>query len=374
MKFDKMFDKSFSAITPLKNDEEIFKNVMERTKSMNTSKKKTVRKIVIIAVAAAAVLSLGITAAANFDLASLLTKTVDDRAKEMSDFSDEYYKDLPNFYPEISEINIPESATAVTTSAPKTDTPEEKQEKTPTISERITHEIEKVIKCDGYDIEIKGYAYDGSAAQVFMDIILDKNGKYYENGKPAAMNGSDLFMVIPSIPSGGSGREISTNDNVITYCQIINFKHRNRNFNADDVIMCVLPSDKTDSLPDCFNDDTYSFKLEMPEIDDLIYEKETDIEMELVGYGTARLKKIRISPLQIHFTFDKKPPCEENIIEKPCFVTLKNSGVIDLSFSGGGTTDYGDYYELHISSGSMMILDVNEIKSVQLYNEVFEIN
>ena len=374
MKLDKMFEKSFSAVTPLKTDEEIFRCVMERTESMNKNKKRSVRKIVVIAVAAAAVLSLGITAAANFDLASLLTKTVNDRAKDMDDFSDEYYKDLPNFYPEISEINIPESTTVVTTSAPKTDIPEQNTEKTPTIAERITFETEKLIECDGYDIKVKGYAYDGSAAQIFMDIILDKDGKYYENGKPTAMNGSDLFMAISSIPSGGTGRAVSINDNVITYCSIINFKHRNRNFNADDVIVCILPPDKTDSLPDCFDDETYSFKLEMPEIDDLIYEKEMDIEMELVGYGTAKLKKIRISPLQIHFTFDKKPPCEENIIEKPCFVTLKNGEVIDLSFSGGGTTDYGDHYELHISSGSMTILDINEIKSVQLYNEVFEIN
>lgn len=371
MKLNKMFEKSFSAVTPLKTNEEIFKSVIERTEKMNTSKKTSVRKIVVIAVAAAAVLSLGITAAANFDIPSLLTKTVDDRAKEMKDFSDEYYKDLPNFYPEISEINIPESAATTTTSAQTTPEPEEKA---PTIAERITREYNKTIKCEGYDIEIKGYAYDGSAAQIFMDIILDKNGKYYENGEPIAINSCDLFMVIPSIPSGGSGREISTNDNVITYCSIINFKHRNRDFNTDDVIVCILPPDKTDSIPDCFNDDVYSLKLETSEINDLIFEKEIDMDMELVGYGTSRLKKIRISPLQIHFTFDKKPPCEENIIEKPCFVTLKNGEVIDLSFSGGNTTDYGDYFEINISSGSMTILDINEIKSVQLYNEIFEIN
>lgn len=371
MKLSKMFEKSFSAVTPLKTDEEIFRSVMERTEKMNINKKINVRKVVVIAVAAAAVLSLGITAAASFDLPSLLTKTVDNRAKEMDDFSDEYYKDLPNFYPEITEINIPEPVEVKTTSAEKTAEPEEK---TPTIAERITRECNKTIKCDGYDIEIKGYAYDGSAAQIFMDIILDKNGKYYENGEPIAINSSDMFMVIPNIPSGGSGREISTNDNVTTYCSIINFKHRNRDFNADDVIVCIMPPDKTDSLPDCFYDDTYSFKLEMPEIDDLIYKKEMDIEMELVGYGTSKLKNLRISPLQIHFTFDKKPTCEENIIEKPCFVTLKNGEVIDLSFSGGNTTDYGDYFEISISSGSMTILDISEIKSVQLYNEIIEIN
>jgi len=371
MKFSKMFEKSFSAVTPLKNDEEIFRSVMERNEKMNVNKKISVKKIVVIAVTAATVLSLGITAAAAFDLPSLLTKTVDDRAKEMDNFSDEYYKDLPNFYPEISEINIPQSTMTATTSAQTTAEPEEK---VPTIAERIAREYKKTIKCDGYEIRIKGYAYDGSAAQIFMDIILDKNGKYYENGQPAAVNTCDLFMVIPSIPSGGSGREISTNDNVITYCSIINFKHRNRDFNTDDIVVCILPPDKTDSLPGCFSDDAYSFKLETPKIDDLVYEKEMDKEMELVGYGTSRLNKIRISPLQIHFTFDKKPPCEENIIEKPCFVTLKNGEVIDLSFSGGNTTDYGDYFEINISSGSMTILDINEIKSVQLYNEIFEIN
>lgn len=65
MNFHKMFQASFSAVTPLKTEDELFKRVIERTENMENKKKIKSRKSVVIAIVAASVMVLGITAAAE---------------------------------------------------------------------------------------------------------------------------------------------------------------------------------------------------------------------------------------------------------------------------------------------------------------------
>ena len=52
---------------------------------------------------------------------------------------------------------------------------------------------------------------------------------------------------------------------------------------------------------------------------------------------------------------------------------MKNGEIIELLNSGGGSTDFNGQLNLRISSGRIAVLDVNEIKSVQIYNEIIEI-
>ncbi len=65
MNLNKMFRTSFSAVSPLKSNDELLKSVMERTENMEKKKKMNVKKAAVIAVAAAAVMVLGVTAAAE---------------------------------------------------------------------------------------------------------------------------------------------------------------------------------------------------------------------------------------------------------------------------------------------------------------------
>ena len=65
MNLNKMFHTSFSAVSPLKSNDELLKSVMERTENMEKKKKMSFKKAAVIAVAVAAVMVLGVTAAAE---------------------------------------------------------------------------------------------------------------------------------------------------------------------------------------------------------------------------------------------------------------------------------------------------------------------
>ncbi len=373
MNFNKMFHNSFSDIFPVRSDNELFKSVVERTENMN-KKKINIRKASAIIAVAAAVLLLGITAAAHFDISSLFEKSVDKRAEDMEEFSEEYYDIIENRYPEINEINIPEETVCAEVGT------EIKAEPEKSISERISNEYKKSIVCDGYTIEVKGYVYDGYGVQIFMDLIFDENGKYYENGSLMISEPGNLFTVLFTAPnskgfrSGGTGQVITVNGNIITYKAILNVRACNGTEGLDGLMAVIIPDEKTDEALKNENPEDYSVPLIIPEISDLIYEEETDKDFELVGLGTARLKKFVISPLQITLTFDSD--IDFKISDKeatPCYVTMKNGEVLDLSYAGTSQSLYADKYELSITSGDIAILDINEIKSVQIYNEVFEI-
>ncbi len=65
MNLNEMFHNSFSDVSPLKTDDELLKSIIERTENMEKKKKIRLRKPVVIAIATAAVMALGITAMAE---------------------------------------------------------------------------------------------------------------------------------------------------------------------------------------------------------------------------------------------------------------------------------------------------------------------
>lgn len=65
MNLNKMFQNSFSRVSPVKSEDELLKSVLERTEKMENKKKISIKKPVVIAVCAAAVAVLGLTAAAE---------------------------------------------------------------------------------------------------------------------------------------------------------------------------------------------------------------------------------------------------------------------------------------------------------------------
>lgn len=386
MNYSEMFKKSFSSVSPVKNDEELLKSVLERTEKTTVKRKINIKKIAAIAVVAAAILSLSVTAAANFDLAALFVKAQNDRAKELEGYDEFYYGTyVENFYPEISEINIPEAVTSkavdTTTAVPKSE-----PASTPTIHERLIQEYDKLIECDGYDIQVKGYAFDGYSVQVFMDFIFDKNGPYYKNGEINVESVFDLYIMLHSTPNsktgvggGGGNQEISRHDNVISCVDFGHFSSQDYEKELEGIYALIIPGglmgDKFEEIIRSDDRSEYSIPLVKPEIADLIYEKETEIPVELVGYGNATLKKLIITPMITKFVFDDLDfELDMENMQKACFITLKNGEVIDLSYGGSNQTHFGSgVYEIGIDYGSRMIVDVNEIKSVQIYNEIIEI-
>lgn len=374
MNFNKMFQKSFSDISPVKSDNELFKSVVERTENMN-KKKLNIRKTSAIIAAAAAVLLLGITAAACLDIPSVLEKSVNERAAEMEKFKEGNREIAEIYYPEIAQIKIPEEAIL-----PETET-EIKAEPKKSVSERISHEYEKTIKCSGYNIDVKGYAYDGYGVQIFMDVIFDENGKYYENGELTVSDPGNLFTVLfasrkteEGVSSGGTGRVISVNGNTVAYHAIFNIRAGNVKVGTEGLIAIIIPNDEMEEIMQNEDPKDYSIPLDIAEISDLIYDESMDREFEFVGIGTGRLKKLTVSPLQITLQFDRSIDFKlRDKKETPCYVTMKNGEVLDLSYSGTRQTMLADRYELCITVGDMAILDVGEIKTVQIYNEIFEI-
>ena len=372
MNLNNEFNRLFSSVAPLKSDEELYDAVIERTRKMKNKNKIATKRAVFIVAAAVMTVALGITAAAQLDIVALFMDGTQKRAEELNEFRDDYYEDyVEHWYPEISEIEIPQSVASEKTSE---EALSDKKSKDKIIS-MITGECEKTIKCEGYDINVKGYSYDGYSFKLFMDFVFDKEGKYYSEGQLTVKDPFvDLDIVVFAIEDtfgfgggGGSGTVTSINDNVISYTESQYLQRKEGNASPKNLKAVIVPEGRFEEA--CENE-AYEIPIELSNISELICEKEIEREVEFIGSGTAKLNKLIISPLHVAFVFSDMSFDIGSIGETPCFITLKNGEVIDLSYSGKCMSDYRDSLLITISSGDITVLDVNDIESVQLYNEV----
>lgn len=86
MNFKEIFNKAFGDISPVSNDDEIFKNVIERMEKMDNKKNFSIKKPIIIGTVSAAMLAFGITGYANdWDYKSVLESIFGEKTEKITD-------------------------------------------------------------------------------------------------------------------------------------------------------------------------------------------------------------------------------------------------------------------------------------------------
>ena len=344
----------------------------EKTANKPTKRKPKRALVIAASVAAAAALTVTVGAATNWDIASLFAQ----RSKDESDIIDNWLKsDAYAFYeetayPYMNQINVPENAGSYI--------PDYAHDRE--ITERITQELTQTFEFEKFTVHMNGCMYDGLNAVFFFDIeyknifdVLTVNPQrppvsFYSptrggstDGEVLERNGCTLScterMSISEIVDGVDLRD--------------SFEVSVRSFDWDKGDFEKEYDEQTGE----YKEKMYSFTLSMPDIDDLIYEKELSVPVELTGYGSGTLDRIRISPTMITFdisNYDNTLPAQT-----PVYVTMNDGTVLPLIWERDVSGRLDDEENVIIMYCGVRcvgtVLDVNNIKSIQFYNEIIDI-
>lgn len=380
-KYIKLYDK----ITPLLSDEELLQGMLGKADNME---KKRIRFKKPAIIAAAAVITVtaatGAAAAAGWDIGSVFSLFNQQSREESAEHKDYFYSEYaPKYYPEINEIEVPQSQ------APADDSVENAAEES-RIASLIMHECDEVIECDGYDIDITGYAFDGMNAKVFYDVVYDKDGVYYKDGEltEEAKTSNPLTDMSVFTNIGGSTSSsphvVSVNDNIVSFCKEISLFYNDdmheRNEPAEVVFFPPTAYDENGNMKDEYIRNPSllpRIKLETPDMSKVSLAKTFSEPIELVGYGSGTLDEILITPMNLAFEvsgFEEEIKSIDSTMIVPVYVKLKSGKVIDLSCGGLSIASYEDG-NITFSVGTQgELLDYAEIESVQIFNNVYSIN
>ncbi|MBR1832703.1 MAG: hypothetical protein IJ784_09765 [Ruminiclostridium sp.] len=336
-------------------------------------KRKPKRTFVIAAsVAAAAALTVSVGAATNWDIASLFAQ----RSKNESDIIDNWLKsDAYAFYeetayPYMDQINVPENAGSYI--------PDYAHDRE--ITERITQELTQTFEFEKFTVHMNGCMYDGLNAVFFFDI------EYKNIFDALAVNPQRPPVSFYSPTRGGStdGEVLERNGCTLSCTERMRISEIVDGVDLRDSFEVSVRSfdwDKGDFEKEYdeqageYKEKMYGFTLSMPDIDDLIYEKELSVPVELTGYGSGTLDRIRISPTMITFdisNYDNSLPAQT-----PVYVTMNDGTVLPLIWERDVSGILDDEENVTIMYCGVRcvgtVLDVNNIRSIQFYNKIIEL-
>ena len=344
----------------------------EKTANKPTKRKPKRALVIAASVAAAAALTVTVGAATNWDIASLFAQ----RSKDESDIIDNWLKsDAYAFYeetayPYMNQINVPENAGSYI--------PDYAHDRE--ITERITQELTQTFEFEKFTVHMNGCMYDGLNAVFFFDIEYK--------------NIFDVLTVNPQRPPvsfysptrGGStdGEVLERNGCTLSCTERMRISEIVDGVDLRDSFEVSVRSfdwDKGDFEKEYdeqageYKEKMYGFTLSMPDIDDLIYEKELSVPVELTGYGSGTLERIRISPTMITFdisNYDNTLPAQT-----PVYVTMNDGTVLPLIWERDVSGILDDEENVTIMYCGVRcvgtVLDVNNIKSIQFYNKIIEL-
>lgn len=178
-----IFSKAFSCLTPLTDNEIIFKNVTERVKKMDEKKKLRMKKPFVVLIAAA----LGITAT-----------TVTAGAVTGWDFNsvfDSVFKQKTEAYKTIGYQEY-ESGFDF---------------------KKYGKELDLHYRFDNYALNIKGVIADESTAYIVYDVVFDKDYDYGEKEKYTPWEMKAILETADKAMHTNDGDIISVNDNCFTF-------------------------------------------------------------------------------------------------------------------------------------------------------------
>ena len=359
--------------TPLSDDNAFIQSVKERASKMEKKKIKFKKPAVIAAsIAAAAALTVSVGAATNWDIVSLFqSNNADEREKRVL-IVDEIDK----------EYNVVMNKDAVIDS---TDSAGEYE-----LLSGISHTIDKTVDYDNYLLHISGYSCDGSHVKVLYDITY-KNGYEEIKNKIEQNNHRDYNPFsswlldensdsLTTGASGGSTIDFKDYGDNIPFSYEFNLR---KPVTAEKAVLSFFDDRKdTDESPLNIKDAVASFEIDLSVPGMKSLDIDTDINETLNKGRSVNISKITVS------TFGVTAYCviDDNNIDiftelgqMPIYITYNNGTTVDVSGYGSGAggnaipRDDGSFdLIVDISSGGTVI-DVDNIKAVQIYDEIIEL-
>ena len=337
-------------------------------------KRKPKRAFVITAsVAAMAALTVSVGAVTDWNIASLFAK----HSQDENDSVDKWLKSdgyahlvQEEDYTYIQQINVPENAGSYT--------PDYAHDRE--ITERITQELNQAFEFEKFTVYMNGCMYDGLNAVFFFDIE-------YKNIFDALAANTQLLPVsfYSPVRGGSDGGEVLNRNGCVLSCT--------ERMSIGDIVDGVDFSDpfeihvrsfdevkgefekEYDEQAGEYREKMYSFTLSMPDIEDLIYDREMSMTVELTGFGSGTLDNIRISPTMIALHISDYVGNFPHFVI-PVYVTMKDGTVLPLGWESEkpGLLYPDGSKELYCCIRCIgTVLDVNNIRSIQFYNDIIEL-
>ncbi len=344
----------------------------EKTANKPTKRKPKRALVIAASVAAAAALTVTVGAATNWDIASLFAQ----RSKDESDSIDRWLKSdsyahlVQADYTYMQQINVPENAGSYI--------PDYTHDRA--ITERITQELNQNFEFEKFTVYMNGCIYDGLNAVFFFDI------EYKNIFDALAVNPQRPPVSFYSPTRGGStdGEVLERNGCTLSCTKRMSISEIVDGVDIRDPFeVFVISFDETkgdfekeyDEQTGEYRDKSYKFILSTPDIDNIIYEKEMSLPVELTGWVSGTLDQLRISPTMIGRDISSYDGNYPHFVT-PIYVTMKDGTVLPLvgNEHSGLLDDEGRPTTLYFGIRCVgTVLDVNNIKSIQFYNEIIDI-
>ena len=309
---------------------------------------KTPRKLhrpaVLITAIIAGISLFAVTAGAllKWDIFSLFRSQRENAQNAAGEISSELTDRKRTF---LDNINIPEGAEAF---------PEYTEREYEILAE-LAHEADLTFDYGDKTLHISGYVFDGSCLDIYYDVTYPDTEFYFYS--------DDTLTASAAVPY-----LLYTDGNIAYY--------RSRNYLqlADDVTSIEITVSSSDNSPD---DSTQnSFIVDVPNIESIVIE---DIELN----EGVHLNRFVLSPLgafmELSESIEYIQTYDSNAY--PIYVTYKDGTVIDLSdytgnFEGGAgyLNEEGRIVLDYTIGRNMNIFDIEQIRSVQIFNEVIKIS
>ena len=380
MDYRNIFESALSAAqenSRLPDDERFIQLVKERTDNMKKTRFKW-RKLAVIAasLAAAAALTVSVGAALNWDITTLF---MDNNAAER-----EKRAKLTEQISAPANVSVPEGAGRSAAD------PQKEYE----VLRNISHELDMTVDYDEYILHIDGYSFDGSTLKLLYDITY-KNGyedieKRRKDGdhidfNPFCMQFTDAdgnLMMTGS--SGGPTTDYdSFGDNITFSCEISCTQPVMEKPLTTDTGVVTVYDIRT--VEDIIEEGTVVTSFEV----DLTYDSVSYIELDTDITGTTprgkevRITKVRLSPQSItawgtsDLVLEESDTKFQELHQIPVYITYNDGTVIDISgyasSSTGQTFPDSNSYSISVSTEGN-VLDIDNIKSIQIYNNVIELD
>ena len=363
MEIQRFFENAFSEVhdkAPFSNDETFTALIKERTEKMNKHK-SFIRKPAVAAAAvlsAAVIGSVSVGAATNWDIAALFSNS----NSLMREWREN--KITEKGYPE--NINVPENV------SPGLSAPAGELE----ILNSVSHTLDKTIEREDYIIHLLGYVTDGKTTNVLYEITY-KNGYDSVKDDPIAKHPVTFGLKVKATPCYAYGigeRFISEGDTSVREAVI----HIDTSDDVKIVKLLICDREMSDKIGDLYILDSVDLDLSADNIKTLEFRFDKDTTF---GDGTpVTINDVLITPLSAQISVTNKiEPASERTMELPVYITYNDGTVIDISSymsdftmaptpREDGLTDW----VITVSSGGNAI-DVDNIRSVQIINEIIDI-
>ncbi len=379
MDYRNIFDRALNeaqTLSQLPDDDRFIQIVKERTSNMEKKDHKIKKPVVIAAsVAAAAALTVSVGAAVNWDLTSLFAQN-NEALREERDHLRDMARNTENVP---FNISMPNGASRNATD------PQREHE----ILQSLSHDLNETVEYDDYILHFSGYSFDGGTVNMLYDI-------HYKEGidiNSLTENTHENQMIkhpfsISLFDENG--------DNIVSGGGPFNDPNDIYQWSFEQFLMHPLTSGKCivkvhdlrpitgTGKPISAAPEVMSFELDLSATDVKYIELDTDISGTSSNGLNINVNHIRLSPLNITLKLTSGINIYNDqerlrtFHQMPLYITYNDGTVLDISGYGNFSVSWQEEkdsrsHTLWISTAGN-ILDIENIKSIQIFNDVIELD